>query len=189
MTRYIKFTLCIVFFFNPNNLLASTKNKIIQNFVEIKNLSFEFKQNINEETEQGECIIEYPKKIFCEYDNLKQKMLVSNGKKLVIKNLNSNQYYIYPIEKTAFNLILDQKFLIEKMKKSEGEIIDNKYFRFKFLEGDYQINIFFDKITHEIIGWQNVDIYQNLVITYLFNLKKNITIEKNKFKLPSQHYN
>ena len=58
MTRYIKFTLCIVFFFNPNNLLASTKNKIIQNFVEIKNLSFEFKQNINEETEQGECIIE-----------------------------------------------------------------------------------------------------------------------------------
>ena len=75
MTRYIKFTLFIFFFFNPNNLLASTKNKIIQNFVEIKNLSFEFKQNINEETEQGECVIEYPKKIFCEYDNLKQKIL------------------------------------------------------------------------------------------------------------------
>ena len=75
------------------------------------------------------------------------------------------------------------------MKKSEGEIIDDKYFRFKFLEVDYQINIFFDKITYEIIGWQNVDIYQNLVITYLFNLKKNITIEKNKFKLPSQDYN
>ena len=75
MTRYIKFTLLIVFFLNPNNLFASTKNSIIENFVEIKNFSFEFKQNINEETEQGECVIEYPKKIFCKYDNLKQKIL------------------------------------------------------------------------------------------------------------------
>ena len=115
--------------------------------------------------------------------------MVSNGKKLVIKNLTNNQYYIYPIEKTAFNLILDKEFLIEKMRKNKGEMIDAKYFRFKFLEGDYQINIFFDKVTYDIIGWQNVDIYQNLVITYLFNLKKNVNIEKNKFRLPSQDYN
>ena len=116
-------------------------------------------------------------------------ILVSNGEKLVIKNFNNNQYYIYPLEKTAFNLILDKKFLIEKMRENEGELIENKYFHFKFLEGNYQINIFFDKNTYSIIGWQNVDIYQNLVITYLFNLKKNISIEKNKFKLPSQDYN
>ena len=63
------------------------------------------------------------------------------------------------------------------MRKNKGEMIDSKYFRFKFLEGDYQINIFFDKVTYDIIGWQNVDIYQNLVITYLFNLQKNVNIE------------
>ena len=63
--------------------------------------------------------------------------------------------------------------------------MDNKYFRFKFIEGDYQINIFFDAKSYNIIGWQNIDIYQNLVITYLFNIKKNIIIKKNQFKLPT----
>ena len=63
--------------------------------------------------------------------------------------------------------------------------MDNKYFRFRFVEGDYQINIFFDAKSYNIIGWQNIDIYQNLVITYLFNLEKNIIIKKNQFKLPT----
>ena len=39
--------------------------------------------------------------------------------------------------------------------------------------------------SYNIIGWQNVDIYQNLVITFLFNLEKNIQIKKNQFRLPT----
>ena len=54
---------CFFFLVNINNSIASTKNSIIQNFNEIANLSFEFKQNIDEKTEEGNCIIEYPKKI------------------------------------------------------------------------------------------------------------------------------
>ena len=104
---------------------------------------------------------------------------------MVIKNSNTNQFYIYPLKKTAFNLILDKNFLIEKIKLKEGDLVDNKYFRFRFVEGDYQINIFFDAKSYNIIGWQNIDIYQNLVITYLFNLEKNIIIKKNQFKLPT----
>ena len=167
-----------------NILEASIKKNIIKNFSEIKNLSFKFKQNINDKTQEGNCLIEYPKKIYCEYKK-NEKKLVSDGKKLVIQNLNSNQYYIYPLEKTALNLILDKNFLIEKIKLSKGDLVDNKYLRFKFVEGDFQVNIFFDIDTNNIIGWQNIDIYQNLVITYLFNLKKNIEIKKNQFRLPS----
>ena len=163
---------------------ASIKKNIIKNFSETNNLSFEFKQNIDEKTQEGKCVIEYPKKIFCEYDKSK-KILVSNGKNLVIQNVNNRQYYIYPIEKTAFNLILDKNFLLQKINSSEGDIIDNRYLRFKFVEGDNQINIFFDLSSFNIVGWQNIDIYQNLVITYLFNLKKNIQIKKDQFKLPS----
>ncbi len=70
------------------------------------------------------------------------------------------------------------------MKFNKGDIVNNKYLRFKFIEGDNQINIFFDINSYNIIGWQNVDIYQNLVITYLFNLEKNIQIKKNQFRLP-----
>ena len=62
--KYIKFTLFIILLIHPNYLFASIKSKIIQHFEDTNNLSFEFKQNINEEIEQGQCVIEYPKKIF-----------------------------------------------------------------------------------------------------------------------------
>ncbi len=110
--------------------------------------------------------------------------MVSDGKHLVIKNQRSNQYYIYPIQKTALNLILDKNFLISKIKDTDMDLIDNKFFRFKFAEKDFQINIFFDRKSLNLIGWQNIDIYQNLVITYLYDLKVNSQIKKNQFKLP-----
>ncbi len=188
MRFQLKLILILVFTFHLNNSYASIKKNIIENFIKINNLSFEFKQNINDKTQEGSCIVEYPKKIYCKYNNDK-KILVSNGKKLVIKNPNNNQYYIYSIERTAFNLILDKDFLLEKIKSNKGDLVDNKYVRFKFVEGDYQINIFFDLKTYNIIGWQNIDLYQNLVITYLYNLKKNIQIKKNQFRLPSQTSN
>ena len=175
------FYLC--FFFN--NLKASEVINIINNFNEIENLSFSFKQNINDKEEKGNCIIEYPKKIYCLYENSSEKLLVSDGKSLVIKNQRINQYYIYPIEKTALNLILDKNFLISKIKETNVDLIDDKFYRFKFDESENSVNIFFDKKTLNIIGWQNIDIYQNLVITYLFDLKINLPLKKDQFKLPS----
>ena len=175
------FYLC--FFFN--NLKASEVINIINNFNEIENLSFSFKQNINDKEEKGNCIIEYPKKIYCLYENNNEKLLVSDGKSLVIKNQRINQYYIYPIEKTALNLILDKNFLISKIRETNVDLIDDKFYRFKFDESENSVNIFFDKKTLNIIGWQNIDIYQNLVITYLFDLKINLPLKKDQFKLPS----
>ena len=177
----------LINFFIISSANASIKSNIISKFENIQNLSFKFKQNINEKIETGNCIIKYPKKIYCEYNNFNKKLLVSNGKSLVIKNQTSNQYYIYPIEKTALNLILDKDFLLKKMNLSEGELIDEKYYKFKFIEGNNEINIYFDKISFNIIGWQNIDIYQNLVITYLFDVEINKEVKKNQFKLPRQN--
>ena len=44
--------------------------------------------------------------------------------------------------------------------------------------------IFFDKNSYDLIGWQTEDIYQNLVVTYIFNAKKNSNINNKIFKLP-----
>ena len=186
MKKIINIIILFNFFF-ISHTNASIKSNIISKFKNVQNLSFKFKQNINEKIETGNCIIKYPKKIYCEYNNFNKKLLVSNGKSLVIKNQTSNQYYIYPIEKTALNLILDKDFLLKKMNLSAGELIDEKYYRFKFVEGNNEINIYFDKISFELIGWQNIDIYQNLVITYLFELEINKKIKKNQFKLPRQN--
>ena len=111
--------------------------------------------------------------------------MVSNGRSLVIKTNNS--FYIYPLEKTQLNLILDKQFLLNKIKKSKERNIDNKYLNFTFSEEENEINIFFDKNNYDLIGWQTLDIYQNLSITYLNSIKKNQKFKKNLFRLPSQN--
>ena len=83
---------------------ASPKENIIKNLKNINNLSFDFEQNVNGKIENGNCIIEYPKKIFCNYNNLNNKLLVSNGKSLVIKT-KGGSYYRYSIKKTPLKYI------------------------------------------------------------------------------------
>ena len=164
---------------------AEIKDKIIQNLRNTNNLDFKFEQNINGKIENGNCTIEYPKKIFCEYARSNNKVLVSNGKSLVIKTRTS--YYRYPLEKTPLNLILDKNFLINKVLNTEERIIDEKLVNFTILEKDNEINIFFDRETYELIGWQNTDIYQNFNITYLSSIRKNRILSKNLFKIPPQN--
>ena len=50
-----------------------------------------------------------------------------------------------------------------------------------------KLNIFFDKQTYDLIGWQNTDIYQNFNITFLSSIRKNRVLSKNLFKIPSQN--
>tara|TARA_Y100000816_G_scaffold165407_1_gene118519 strand:+ start:366 stop:914 length:549 start_codon:yes stop_codon:yes gene_type:complete len=176
-------TIFLIFF--TSNVSASIKDIIIKNLQNTQNLSFNFEQNINGKLENGNCTIEYPKKIFCKYNLKNNKVLVSNGRSLVIKTNNS--YYIYPLEKTPLDLILDKKFLIKKIKILEEKIVDKNLVNFKFLEENTEINIFFDKKTSNLIGWQTVDIYQNLSMTFLYSIVKNKFLEKNLFKLPTQN--
>ena len=176
--------LLIIFILNTTNLFASTKEKIILNFQKIQNISFKFKQTIGEKTEEGNCIIQYPKKIYCIYNNYKKKIIISNGKTLVIKNQNNNQYYRYSLKRTPLNLILNKDLLIEKILDLNGKLIDDKYYNFSIKKNDNKINIFFDKKSYDLIGWQTEDIYQNLVITFIYNIEKNKKIDEKLFKLP-----
>ena len=180
MFKYFSIFFLLILITNTN---ANNREKIINNLKNTENLNFEFEQNINGKIENGNCIIEYPKKIFCEYLNNNNKVLVSNGKSLVIKTISS--YYRYPLKKTPLNLILDKKFLISKIYNLNEKIIDDLYINYKIIENENEINIFFDKRNFNLIGWQTIDIYQNLNITYISALKKNLTLKKNIFKLPS----
>ena len=81
-------------------------------------------------------------------------------------------------------LILDKNYLISQIKNLNGRIIDNKYLNFTLLNKDNKINIFFDKQTLNLMGWQTEDVYQNLVITFISKVKTNQKIDKNIFKLP-----
>ena len=111
MIKYLIFFFILCF-----NLKAhsSINQEIISHLEKINSLEFKFIQKIdNNNIEKGECIILYPKKILCKYYDIHNKILVSNGKSLVIKTISS--YYRYPIKKTPLNLILDKNFLINKI--------------------------------------------------------------------------
>jgi outer membrane lipoprotein-sorting protein len=181
----LRFYLIFFFFILSFNSNADIKNKIIQNLKNTNNLNFKFEQNINGKIENGDCTIEYPKKIYCEYARSNNKILVSNGKSLVVKTITS--YYRYPLDKTALNVILDKKFLISKIKSLNERSINDRLINFTILEKNYEISIFFDKKTYDLIGWQNTDIYQNFNITYISFIKKNRVLKKNLFKLPAQN--
>ena len=145
---------------------------------------FNFEQNINGKIEKGNCIIEYPKKIFCNYKNLNNKILVSNGKSLVIKFKNGNTYR-YSIKRTPLNYILDKNFLIQEIKNLEKRIVNDLFINFTIIKEGNEINIFFDKKNYNLVGWQTLDVYQNLTITYISSLKINQVLNKNIFKIPT----
>ena len=148
-------------------------------------MSFDFEQNINNKIETGNCSIKYPKKIYCKYNQSNKKILVSNGKSLVIKTITS--YYLYPLKKTPLEFILDKEFLINKIDNINDYFNDDKFVSFKFYENENEINLFFSKKNLNLIGWQTIDIYQNLSITYLSSIKINKEIKEKLFKLPDQN--
>lgn len=179
-----KYFFIFIFIILLSNTHASNKDKIIENLKNTKNLNFKFEQNINGRIENGNCIIQYPKKIYCKYFK-NNKILVSNGKSLVIKTRTS--FYRYPLNKTPLNLILDKNFLIKKISNLKEKILDKTKINFVIVENDNEINVFFDDKTFNLIGWQTKDIYQNVNITYLSLIQVNQQIDKDLFKLPSQN--
>ena len=175
----------LLFLFSIAEASANIKEKIIQNLETINNLTFNFEQNVNGNTENGHCALSYPKKIFCKYNLKNGKILVSNGESIVIKTKSS--YYFYPLERTPLNLILNKNFLVNKIKNLDERILDDKFVNFKFFENDYEVNIFFDYNNLDLIGWQTTDIYQNLSITFLASIKKNQKLNSDLFVLPKQN--
>ena len=164
---------------------ANIKENIILNLKNIENINFNFEQNINGKIENGNCTIQYPKKIFCKYNLGNQKVLVSDGKSLIIKTTAS--YYKYSLEKTPLNYLLDKEFLIEKINESNARIVQKKFINFKFTENENEINIFFDIKNFNLLGWQTLDIYQNLSITYLSSISVNKNLKRNLFNLPDRN--
>jgi len=179
------FLLILIIIFFTTELKANNKQNIINNLKNTKNVNFEFEQNINQKIENGNCIVEYPKKIFCEYSGKNNKILVSNGRSLVIKTKAS--YYRYPLEKTPLNLILDKDYLINKIVNLEERVVDESFINYTIKENDIEINIFFDDRTFNLIGWQTKDIYQNLNITFLSSIKTNEIFSNDLFQIPAQN--
>ena len=178
----MKYLIFILIFFYPLNIFASSKQLIKNKLEETDNISFKFIQKIGKKTEQGECTISYPKKILCKYDDIYNKVLVSNGKSLVIKSKKIKNYLRYKLKDTPLNLILDKKFLLDKLDSVEIIQETDETFFFEIIHNNNLLNIFFDKKSYEIKGWTTTDVYLNTVETKLFDINTNIMIDKKIFR-------
>jgi outer membrane lipoprotein-sorting protein len=179
----VKYIIFILIFFYPLNIFASSKQLIKNKLEGTDNITFKFIQKIGKKTEQGECIISYPKKILCKYDGIYKKILVSNGKSLIINSKKISNYLRYQLKDTPLNLILDKKFLLDKLDKVETIQEIEETFSFEIIHNNNLLSIFFDKKSYEIKGWTTTDIYLNKVETKLSDIEINRTIDQNVFKI------
>ena len=71
----------IIFFLLSVNLFANEKDQIINKLNNLNSLEFTFDQIINDKTEKGNCFLEFPGKLKCDYFDDKKKELIINNKR------------------------------------------------------------------------------------------------------------
>ena len=179
---YKKKFLISFFLLITTSLLANEKDQIVAQLNSLNSLEFTFDQSINEKTEKGSCLLEFPGKLKCNYFDDKEKELVINNKKLAITQKRYNKTYYYPISKSPFLNILYKDKLLDIVKSGEIELSEN-LIKLVYLD-EAQLIVLFDKKTLDIKGWKIVDQYNNNIDFSLEVISKNDVYKKETFKIP-----
>ena len=166
---------------------ADLQKDLINKLTAIKTLSFDFKQKISDKEEIGNCFIKYPLLMKCNYQNLKQKTIISNGKTVAIIKKKYKKIYYYPIKSTPLFFILKKEKIINLIRKNLPTEINAGLIEFEFIDKKKnKVKILFDKNSLEFKGWKTKDVYSNNVSFTINNLKINNQIADDFFKIPKE---
>ena len=113
------FKIFIIFILLSANLSANEKDQIVTQLNNLNSLEFTFDQIINDKTEKGSCLLEFPGKLKCDYFDDKKKELIINKKRLAITQKRYNKTYYYPISKSPFLNILYKDKLLEIVRSGK----------------------------------------------------------------------
>ena len=180
--KFYKIFLAGLFLLFSFNLSANEKTKIISQLKSLNSLEFTFNQIINDKTEKGSCLLEFPGKLKCEYFDDKKKELIINKKRLAITQKRYDKTYYYPISKSPFLNILYKEKLLEIVKAGEIEK-ENQIIKLTYLD-ENEINVLFDRKTLDLKGWKIIDQYNNNINFSLNIVSKNDIYQKGTFKIP-----
>ena len=164
------------------NLFADEKNQIINQLNNLNSLEFTFNQLINDKTEKGSCLLEFPGKLKCDYFDDKEKELIINNKRLAITQKKYNKTYYYPISKSPFLNILYKDKLLEIVQLGELEL-DDQMIRLNY-SSENQVSVLFDRKNLDLKGWEIIDQYNNNINFTLNVVAKNDVYKKDTFKIP-----
>jgi outer membrane lipoprotein-sorting protein len=184
---FLKILIAFIIFINFFlNVQASEKKLIIDRLLEIKNFSFDFEQTTKKKTETGYCLLEFDKKLKCNYNDKLQKEVIINNKTLAILQKKYNKIYYYPVSKSSFLNILSKNKLINLIKKSDLKL--SKNIELVYLDENQKIiTVFFEKKSYELIGWVVEDEFQNKIDFSLKIKNINSVVDKNYFKIPTNN--
>ena len=176
-----------IYLFSINISLADLQKNLINKLTSTQTLSFDFMQKISDKEEVGNCFIKYPLLMKCDYQNLKQKTIISNGKKVSIIKKKYKKIYSYPLKSTPLFFILKKEKIINLIRKTQPTEIDQNLVQFEFIDKKKnKVKIFFDKNSLEFKGWETKDAYSNNVMFLINNLKINEKIMDDFFKIPEE---
>ena len=123
----------------------------------------------------------------CNYQNFKQKTIISNGKKVSIIKKKYKKIYSYPIRSTLLFFVLKKNEIINLIRKTQPILVNKNLVKFEFMNNKTnKIKIFFDKNSLEFKGWETKDAYSNDVSFVINNLKTNEKISDDFFKIPEE---
>ena len=184
---FFLFNIFFIYLFLVSITFADLQKNLINKLTATQTLSFNFKQKIADKEEIGNCFIKYPLLMKCNYQNLKQKTIISNGKKVAIIKKKYKKIYSYPIKSTPLFFILKKDKIINLVRKTQPIEVNSSLIKFEFIDKKTnKVKIFFDKNSLEFKGWETKDAYSNNVSFVIDNLKTNDQIMDNFFKIPKE---
>jgi len=185
LSFFLKFI--FIYSFSINSVWADLQKDLINKLTGTKTLSFDFRQQIADQEEIGKCFIKYPLLMRCNYQNLKQKIVISNGKTVAIIKKKYKKIYYYPIKSTPLFFILRKEKIINLIRTSLPIEIDKNLVKFEFIaKNKNKVKILFDKTSLDFRGWETIDAYSNIVIFEINDLKINHQIIDSFFKIPRE---
>ena len=179
------FKIFTIFILLSVDLSADEKDQIVTQLNNLNSLEFTFDQVVNDKTEKGSCLLEFPGKLKCDYFDDKKKELIINKKSLAITQKRYNKTYYYPISKSPFLNILYKDKLLEIVRSGEVKLSD-KIIKLIYLD-ENKITVFFDRKTLDLKGWQIIDQYNNNINFSLNIVAKNDVFKKGTFKIPEMN--
>ena len=181
------FKIFVIYFLSINISFADLQTNLINKITATKTLSFNFKQKIAEKEEIGSCVIKYPLLMKCDYENFKQKSIISNGKTVAVIKKKYKKIYYYPIKTTPLFTILQKEKILNIIRHNKPNKINSSLIEFELIRKKAsKLKIFFDKNTLEFKGWETKDAYSNNVSFIISNLQTNKIIEDEFFKIPKE---
>jgi outer membrane lipoprotein-sorting protein len=172
----------LLFFYNQSN--ASEKIKIIENLRKINSLQFNFAQISSDGQENGSCILIYPKKMRCIYDEQKKEIIV-NDDYLYLINKEENKNYNYSIKDTPLGIMLDKESLIEKLSNIEKFNMSNNFIITTVdISSSESVDIYFEPKNFTILGWRIKNYDKSMLEFMMRNIKVNVNSDE-KFQIPN----